>query len=82
MPVNISSPHPQRSRLEGRTDLNQLFAGTFDVQLAMRQSMQLFDFAREGEPSDLILDRIERSDLSECLEHALLCVLGVNKLAT
>jgi hypothetical protein len=52
-------------------------------RLAMCQSMQLFAFARQVKPSDLVLDRVERTDLSERLKYARrVCALGINKLST
>ncbi len=43
--------------------------------------MQFLGFTRELKPSNVVLDRIEHTDLSERLKHTLrLCALGVNKL--
>src|SRR5436305_716231 len=52
------------------------------VRLAVCEAMDLFGLAGEIEVSDLLLDRVECANASECLDHALwFCSLCFNELA-
>src|ERR1700726_5167104 len=52
------------------------------VRFAVHEAIDLFGFADESEISDVVLDRVERTNASECVDHALgFCGLCFNELA-
>lgn len=54
-----------------------------DMRLAVRESMKLFGFSREPKLTNVIFNRIERTDAPERLNHTLgLYGLRINELAT
>jgi len=45
----------------------------FYMRFAVRKAMERFGFASKLESSDVILDRVEHPDASECLEQGRVC---------